>query len=180
MSTQPKAPVSAFLERLITLLMPYFITLASDPQTARTEIIETIASYGARTRAEMVNAARIIAMSFTSLELLAEATSNELTFPARLRACSLGNSLSRSCQQDERALAKRLRCDGPPAPAKAAEPAKDLTDAEVTASLQQTTAQIQSYRNRLSGTGKNADLNQRPFGSPIMQALDKAMQAVPA
>jgi hypothetical protein len=184
MSPQPTTPVSAFLERLVALLLPYFVTPASDRKTARTEILEILESYGTRTRAEMLNAARIMAMTFTSLELLSEATSNQITFPTRLRTCSLGNSLGRSCQQDERALAKRLSCVGQKASSKTAEPINDLTDAQAAASLERTKAKLESYRNRLSGTqpatGKNTDPDQRPWGSKMMQALDNAMQAAPA
>ncbi|HEX4366369.1 MAG TPA: hypothetical protein VH023_06045, partial [Rhodopila sp.] len=61
---------SPFRERLITYLLPYFLPLTSDFDLARQEVLETLDSYGARTRSEMINAMRIIALSFTSMELM--------------------------------------------------------------------------------------------------------------
>ena len=142
----PSPPYSAFRERLMTYLLPYFLPLARDFEHARQEVLETLESYGARTRSEMINAMRIIALSFTSMELLAGTKGTDMPPEMRLQYIRHANSLARTCQQNENALAKRLAAD-PPQPAEtAAEPIADIPDAEVEALIRQTHAQITAYR----------------------------------
>jgi hypothetical protein len=50
---------SAYLETIIAFLLPYFSAAAADLKDARSEIIDTLASYATRTRAEMLQAAHI-------------------------------------------------------------------------------------------------------------------------
>jgi hypothetical protein len=140
-----------FRERLIVYLLPYFMPLTENFDLARAEVLETLASYGARTRSEAINAARIIAFSFSALELLAEAKGGEMSHELRMRYRMCANALDRSSQQIEARLTKSLACDLP-APAEAeADPVNDMPDAEVEAALQHARAQIETYRNRLSG-----------------------------
>ena len=142
-------PYSPFGERLITYLLPFFLPLTSDFERARQEVLETLESYGARTRAEMINAMRIIALSFTSAELLAGTKGTDMPPDMRLQYIRHANSLARTCQQNENALAKRLAAD-PPQPIKpAAEPIEDISDAEVEALIQRTHAQITAYRKSI-------------------------------
>jgi hypothetical protein len=140
-----------FRERLIVYLLPYFLRLTKDFDLARAEVLETLASYGARTRSEMINATRIIAFGFSSLELLAEAKSAELPVALSLRYRSCANALNRSCQQIEKALAKSLACDALDPVKPTPESVDDMPDAEVEAALQRAKARIDSYHNRLSG-----------------------------
>lgn len=146
-----------FLERLIRFLMPYFIDLIPDLALARREILETLAAYDGRTRSEVLNAARIIAFSFASLDMLAESRAPELSPAMRLRYASCANGLNRSCQQNERLLAQRL--DGPPpgdppdgdqpdGDQPRPEPRDDMTDPAAEAAIAATNAQIAAYRNR--------------------------------
>jgi hypothetical protein len=132
---------SPFLDRLVLFLMPYFIAVAPDRATARAEILETLAAYGARTRAELFTAAQVLAFGLSALDVLAEAkTIEEMPAATRLRYRSCANALNRTCQQNEKALAKRLACDA-------------ATDAEPTeAEFQQANTAINACRNRLSGT----------------------------
>ena len=106
---------SAFLDRLILFLLPYFLTVTPDVELARAEIVQTLASYGARTRAEMLSAVQIIAFSFSALDVLAEASMMDTPPVTRLRFHGCANALNRSCQQNERMLARRLACDLPAA-----------------------------------------------------------------
>ncbi|MDB5400525.1 MAG: hypothetical protein JWQ55_2543, partial [Rhodopila sp.] len=61
------------MERLIFFLMPYFTAATADLTLARLEVLETLASYGARTRSELLNAVQVIAFSFSTLDTLHEA-----------------------------------------------------------------------------------------------------------
>ena len=170
----PQPPHSPFRERLITYLLPYFLPLTSDFQHARQEVIDTIEAYGARTRAEMINAMRIIALSFTSMELLAAGKAADMPPEMRLQYIRHGNSLARTCQQNENALAKRLAAD-PPQPAEQTEPVDDIPDAEVEALIQQTQAQITAYRKSIPEPPRH------PINTAILTANQRAPQhAAPA
>lgn len=111
MSPQP----GRFLESIIRLLMPFFLGAAADIDAARADILHTLASYGARTRTELLHAAQIIAFSMSTLETLAEAKDGDLSPNMRLRLRGCANGLSRSGQQNEKALDQSLAYD-PPAP----------------------------------------------------------------
>jgi len=143
---------SPFRERLVHFLLPYFLAVTSDIDEARAEVLETLASYGARTRSEMINAARIIAFSFSALDRLAEAAGTEMAASMRLRFSSCANNLNRSCQQNEQALAARLAIDVPDAAQPVAEPMDDMPEAEFEAALLQARIQIDAYRNGRSIT----------------------------
>jgi hypothetical protein len=133
---------SAFLQRLLRYLIPYFTDVTQDLELARTEALETLLSYGARTRAELLAAAQAIVFSFAALDALDEAKTLEMSPSLCLRFRGCANNLSRSGQNAERTLARRLACD-PPAPTDLqAEPANDLSDPEAEAALQQTMVEI--------------------------------------
>jgi hypothetical protein len=155
-----------FRERLLTFLLPYFRVVTKEFEVARDTVLDTLASYGAHSRPELINAARIFAFSFSALDMLAEVKSVEMSLSMKLRYRSCANGINRSCQQDEQRLAKRLACDQP-GPVKSAAksaakppagPTDDTPQAEFEAAIQQAEAEIATYRNRLSGA--------RPATSP--------------
>lgn len=147
------ASISPFLERLVRFLIPFFLPITSDLALVRAEILETLASYGARTRADMLNAVRIIAFSMSALDMLAEAKANEeMSHAMRLRYRACANGLNRASQQNEKILAARIACDQPGAAASAPDPAGDIPDTAIEASLRQVRSKIEAYRNRLSPT----------------------------
>ena len=142
----------AFLERLITFLIPYFLGFGADRAAARSEALETLLSYGARTRAEFICAVQIIVFSFAALDTLAAANMPEMSPSMRLRFRGCANNLNRSSQKTEQTLAKRLAADMPEVTDTTAEPANDLSDADAEDLLQQTQAKITAYRNRASAS----------------------------
>ena len=170
------APYSPFRERLITYLLTYFLPLTPDFERARQEALETLESYGARTRAEMINAMRVIALSFTSMELLAASEAADMPPDMRLQYIRHANSLARTCQQNENALAKRLTAD-PPQPAEQAEPIGDLSDAETEAMIQQTRVQIDAYRTSIPALPPIAE---QPPHHLMAAAQSASRPAVPA
>jgi hypothetical protein len=174
-----------FVEHLIRFLMPYFTVLTSDFEAAREEILETLVSYGARTRAEMLNVVQILAFGLSALDVLAEAKAPDLSATLRLRFRGCANGLNRSCQQNEKSLAKRLACDpaeaSEPAGEPPAEPVNDVPQAQVQQTLQQTRTKIDTTRNRLSGARpataphsapeSRTEQNKRAWGGAMMDAL---------
>ena len=160
---------SLFLERLIRFLIPFFLDTTQNVEAARSEILETIASHGARSRAQMLNVAQIIAFGLSALELLSEArAATEMSPSMRLRFRSCANGLNRACQQNAQTLAKHLACDHPEATAPKAEPINDVPDAIVQEAIERSRAKIESYRNRLYGAQTP---DKRPWGSKMMEAL---------
>src|SRR5271154_6108082 len=142
----------SFLETIIAFLLPYFADAAMDKHEARSEIIDTLASYDTRTRAEMLQAAHIIALGMTTLDVLAEAKTAEISQSMRLRYRSCANSLNRSTLQTEKALDQRLGDELPAAPAEMPEPIDDMREAEIMAAIQQYKAKIDSQRPRAHPT----------------------------
>jgi hypothetical protein len=128
--------------------MPYFLAASRDKQEARSEILDTLAAYETRTRAEMLQAAHIIAFGLTTLDVLAEAKTSEMSQSMRLRYRSCANSLNRSTLQTEKALDQRLGDEIPAAPAEMVEPIDDMREAEIMAVIQQHKANINSQRPR--------------------------------
>jgi hypothetical protein len=158
MSTQLYSP---FHERLISCLLPYFLHLTADIDLARAEVVETLESYGARTRSEMINAMRIISLSFASMDLLAAANDAAVPADQQLSYVRHANSLARICQQNENALAKRLATDLPDPVEQAVEPINDTSEAEIEVLIQQSQAQINAYCKSAPGT--------RPIPAPPQQ-----------
>ncbi|MFL5279595.1 MAG: hypothetical protein ACJ8AW_00995 [Rhodopila sp.] len=104
---------SIFMEHVIGVLLPYFGRTTRDLDAMAAEVVETLHSYGVRTRAEFIKAAQIIALSMVTLETLAESTSSDLSEPLRLRYRGCANSLTRSTIECEKALERRLANDSP-------------------------------------------------------------------
>jgi hypothetical protein len=137
---------SAFLETIIAFLMPYFTGAAVDLHDALNEIIDTLASYGTRTRAEVLQAAQIIAFGMTTLDVLAEAKTAEMSQSMRIRHRGCANGLNRSTIQMEKSLDKSLACDLPTPAEPAPEPINDMT--EVKARIEQVQTTLAAQRNQ--------------------------------
>jgi hypothetical protein len=139
---------NSFLETIIAFLMPYFIDASMNKHEARSEILDTLASYETRTRAETLQAAHIIALGMTTLDVLAEAKTAEMSQSMRLRYRSCANSLNRSTLRTEKAPDQRLGDEIPAAPAKMPDPVDDMREAEIMAATQQYKAKIDAQRPR--------------------------------
>jgi hypothetical protein len=139
---------NAYLETIIAFLLPYFSAAAADIHQARSEIIDTLASYATRTRAEMLQAAHIVALGMTTLDVLAEAKTAEMSVPMRLRHRGCADSLNRSTLQTEKALDLRLADEVLPASNPTPEPINDLPEAELKAGIEQAQAKVDTHRNR--------------------------------
>jgi hypothetical protein len=163
MSPQP----NFFLESIITFLMPYFSIHAADVRGARSEIIDTLASYATRTRAEMLQAAQIIALGMTTLDVLAEAKTAEMSQSMRIRYRSCANGLNRSTLNTEKALDKRLDYDLPAAtPEPLPEPVNDVPDADMQVAMEQARAAIEAHRNSLPSRRPASDAPKTTVKTP--------------
>ena len=116
-SQQPTSPApSAFLETIILLLMPYFLESANTVAGARIDILRTLASYAARTRPNFLLAAQVIALGMTTLDVLHEARTLEMSVPMRLRYRGNANSLNRAMLQTDKSLQANLADESVPDP----------------------------------------------------------------
>jgi len=147
MSAAMSTTTSPFLATMIAFLEPYFVAAGVDLAAARTEIVNTLATYGTRSRAEIIQSAKIIAFSLCSLATLKDGMAPDMSDSMRLRYRSCANGLDRSSQQDEKALAARLAGDVPGA----LEPVNDVPDAAAREAVQDARAAVDGFRNRLSG-----------------------------
>ena len=166
--------------------MPYFIGVTPDAKAARAEALETLASYGARTRGELMNAVQVIILGFSTLETLCEASAGKNMSPSmRLRYRGCANNLNRNGQKTEQTLMKRLAREVPKPTDLTVEPVNDMPEAQVEETLRQTQAKIDTARDRLSGTRpapspqprppqpqqSQAEQNKRLWGSAMMDTL---------
>ena len=161
---------NAYLETIIAFLLPYFSAAATDIHEARSEILDTLASYATRTRAEMLQAAHIIALGMTTLDVLAEAKTAEMSLSMRLRYRSCANSLNRSTLQTEKALDLRLGDEVLPAPNPTPEPINDLPEAELKAAIEQAQAEIDTHRNR-AHPATHEERNKKLWAGAMIDAL---------
>ncbi len=190
MSTPATIRPGPFLNRLVIYLLPYFLAVTADEENAKAEVLETLASYGARTRAELVKAVQIIAFSFSALDVLAEAKMGGSRLPPTLRLRYLGcaNALNRHGEHSEKMLEKRLKCDpagtakptAQPAPKPMADLIADLPEADAEVTMQQTQNVIANYRDRLSAARAAAGPQTAPAPGPnqTRRSPSAVMQAI--
>jgi hypothetical protein len=161
-------PPNHFLESIIAFLMPYFSIHTQDIRGARSEIIDTIASYATRTRAEMMQAAQIIALGMTTLDVLAEAKTAEMSQSMRIRYRGCANGLNRSALNTEKALDRRLDCELPPAiPDPVPEPVNDVPDADMEIAMEQARAAIEAHRNSVQSRRPASDEPKAPVETSV-------------
>ena len=117
----------------------------------------------------------------TTLDVLAEAKTIEMSPSMRLRYRSCANSLNRSTLQTEKALDLRL-CDELPATADPMpEPVNDLQDSELKAAIEQAQAKIDTHRNR-AHPPTHEERNKKLWAGAMIDALNQlgvAVQPVP-
>jgi hypothetical protein len=147
-STSTCQKPNAFLETIIALLTPHFATGTTDAFDARSAVIETLAAYATRTRGELLRAAQIIALGMTTLDVLAEAKTAEMSQSMRLRYRGCANSLNRCASNTEKALERRLACDAPSTAEPMPEPASDVTTgANANSPVGQSATAFEPHRN---------------------------------
>jgi hypothetical protein len=83
--TAPLPAQDAFMERINLSLVPYFAVTHRDTRGARDAAVGALMDYATRIWADIPEAARIVAFSFTALESLGDATIE--WFPCR---CAFG------------------------------------------------------------------------------------------
>ncbi len=133
--------------------------------------------YGARTRSEMLNVVQLIAFGLSALDALSEANTTEMSPAMRLRYRGCANGLNRSCQQNEKSLAKRLSCDLPVGVETPGEPLDDVPEPQVHAAIQQAQAKIDTDRDCLTGSLRPAaESQQAPASRPHSNKQERDKQ----
>jgi hypothetical protein len=137
------------------LLAPLFLAATNGDLTrARLAAASTIASYCARTNADLIAVAQIIAFGLTALASLSQSTDPELPLPLALRLRGTANACNRSAEQNRRARAEKPNHPEPvPAPPKPslAEPRPTERDpAELIAKIAETQQRTADHLASLS------------------------------
>ena len=183
MSASTQLPASLLasraLQTVIRFLLPYFSVDCDDYVTASAEILQTLASYGPRNRAELIAAAQVIACSLTALSTMAEAEGADMSPAVRLRFRSCANTVTRHGHQAQKTLDKRLACDLP----QEFGPADADAEAEVIEQLRQTQQLVEGCKKRLAEDNSEAawrtlpaqlDLDAPPWDSEMPTAAARA------
>ncbi len=119
-----------FLDKVIGLLVPLFLTTAGEDMEAAREAAEsTLASYDVETEEEIRLAAEITSLGFGVLDALAKAMDPNLPLNAVLRLRGSANALHRSAHQCQRALDKlRKQRDMPASQTQVPEPTAEVAE----------------------------------------------------
>jgi hypothetical protein len=100
-------PSDILVHLIVTLLVPMFLEAAGgELHFARMAALETVTSYRARTHADLIAIAQIVAFGFAALASLSQSLVDDVSVAMALRLRGNANGLSRSAEQNRRALAK--------------------------------------------------------------------------
>jgi hypothetical protein len=147
--SQPVAITAAFLDKILALLAPLFLTAAGgDVEAAREAVRSSLACYNARSDGELRLAALIVAFGFGALDALSRAVDADLSFNQMMRLRSNATALSRAGHQNQ-AVLDTLRKQAASEPAPEPEPVEaDLPDSIETPALVAFARAIQPIRTQ--------------------------------
>ena len=107
-------PGQLLLSVIVTLLTPLFLGAAgNDLALAHAAALETVNEYRARSGVELLIVAQIVAFSLAALATALKSMQDDLSAEAMLRLQTKANALSRTAEQNRRALDK-ARNEPPP------------------------------------------------------------------
>jgi hypothetical protein len=143
---QPINPTLGLLFIVAQHLMPLFKIGTIDNHLARQMAVSAIEAYHPETRADYINVARTIACSITSLALLGNTASPDMTPPEKNRAIGRAIALNRAADQSERTMMQRRRHHkaNPPAEIPSPMPAPEATTTQPTMPKPPTASQPQT------------------------------------
>jgi hypothetical protein len=108
----PLHPSDILMSLIVALLAPMFLCVsAGDIGMARMAAIETVNAYRARSYADLVAVAQIIAFGLAALGSLSLSMDDDISLSMTLRLRGNANALNRSAEQNRRAL-RESRHDG--------------------------------------------------------------------
>jgi hypothetical protein len=183
MSTPTLPPINPRLGLMFAAahhLLPLFKIGTIDDRLARQMAVSAIEAYEPQTRADYVNAARIIAFSMTALALLGKTTNPDMPMPEQMRAYGRANALNRSADQSERTMMQRRRLQkanpsgerpdligpNPTTPDPTPPDPTEIADAEIAAAVAGLMKEYQSVASATPAATSQAP-TQRPATVPI-------------
>jgi hypothetical protein len=100
-------PSDILIHLIVTLMVPMFLEAAGgELHFARMAALETVTSYRARTQADLIAIAQIVAFGFAALASLSVSLVDDVPLAMALRLRSIANGLNRSAEHNRRALAR--------------------------------------------------------------------------
>jgi outer membrane biosynthesis protein TonB len=173
----PAGPIDILTTLIIALLAPMFLTATGgDLAAARAAAADSIEAYRARTHADLLAVAQIVAFSLSALGSLSLAMAPEIPIPLTLRLRGNANACNRSVEQNRRALLHPNRTDtaAPTDPPPfVPEPDQDAYEAQVIANVAAT-------QQRIAETHARAVTPKPQPAPPATSAPTPAPQSSPA
>lgn len=121
--TGPRLPLTAsdlLLELITAFLAPMFLSASiGDLWLARLAALETIASYGARSQADLMNIAQTIGFGLAVMDNLLLSFTPDIALTMKIRLRGGANGLNRSARQNQQDVDKRRQDNPPPQPLEA-------------------------------------------------------------
>jgi hypothetical protein len=107
-------PSAMLMSLIIALLAPMFLCVtAGDIGLARAAATQTVNAYRARSHADLIAVAQIVAFGLAALGSLSLSMADDISLPMALRLRANANACGRSAEQNRRALAQSETGDRP-------------------------------------------------------------------
>ena len=184
-ATEPTAPPHSadfLLILLVTLLAPMFLAVSGgNIALARTAALETINGYQARSHADLLTVALIIAFGLAALGSLSLSLLDDVSISMALRLRGNANALNRSIEQNRRALGK-IEPVAPSAPLSTpAQP--EANEAEIVADVAKALDMAAEAKIRLQQAGKteaaNEEVQQTFWAAAIADIAAECIASLP-
>jgi hypothetical protein len=151
-SRPPDCPLDILMQLVVAFLAPMFLAATGgDIGIARAAAAETVDAYRARTHAELISIAQIIAFGLGALGSLSLAMAGDIPPALALRLRGNANACNRSAEQHRRALQQSRPDAGTAEPASRPllpDPNQDAFEAEVVANVAATRQRAAEARTR--------------------------------
>jgi hypothetical protein len=145
----PFHPTDILMSFIVALLAPMFLGVcAGNINYARMAAIETVNAYRARSHADLIAIAQIVAFGLAALGSLSLSMADDISVSMALRLRGNANALGRSAEQNRRAIRNSHACHPAPRQADSARTAPRLARDENKASLAATRKLLAETRTR--------------------------------
>ncbi|MGD0108005.1 MAG: hypothetical protein ABSC06_28820, partial [Rhodopila sp.] len=171
---RPVHPANILLNLIAILLAPMFLGASGgDIAFARMAAIETVNAYRTRNRADLIAVAQIIAFGLAALGSLSLSMVDDISLSMTLRLRNNANALSRSADQNRRAI-RKSRSET----ADIAQPPVDADyEAAVIAAVADSQKRVADSQKRVSDSQKQVATSQQQPADPQQQPADPQQQA---
>ncbi len=175
-------PSEILLNLIVTFLAPMFLCASrGDILLARMAALETVNGYRARSHADLVSIAQIIAFGLAAMGSLSLSMADDLSVSMMLRLRGNANACNRSAEQNRRCL---LEAHANPAPVRNAEararPEDDVNEAAVVAGVAAARQRSEQIRDGMRGARPATEPAHTTPPAPAVSPVPAVVQPTPA